>query len=345
MWDFLCCRKPSERERMLIAKFPNLFEISACKLNRIIQKSSSNLHSSKQIMYYAELLRNGTWAYFEFLTNQEYKNQCIEQFNGYGFDVQNRTGVQRIENSGLYVFICIVEYESDFRLHILTNAPDVSNYLFTNRFEISPPWIFCPTARPTETDFEEYRGVNYWNSVYWEPFWNSLSFIEQYEYLKRYGASEEWFNFLTKNKYAHKLYFYRTTDKHGEFSNFAPYPIEVDGKLWPTSEHYFQAQKFSDESIIELIRQDSNPMNAARTGRTPHWSYKNNWDQIKDLVMQKALYEKFTQHESLKRLLLSTIGSELIEHTKNDSYWADAGDGTGLNKLGCFLMDLRNQWS
>lgn len=42
------------------------------------------------------------------------------------------------------------------------------------------------------------------------------------------------------------IQFYRTSADFGYFSNFAAYPIELDGQLWPTSEHYFQAQKFLD---------------------------------------------------------------------------------------------------
>lgn len=41
--------------------------------------------------------------------------------------------------------------------------------------------------------------------------------------------------------------FYSTSDDYGDFSNFAARPIKVDGNTWPTSEHYFQAQKFLDE--------------------------------------------------------------------------------------------------
>ena len=40
------------------------------------------------------------------------------------------------------------------------------------------------------------------------------------------------------------IYFYREYDPYGEFSNFAKYPITIDGVVWPTSEHYFQAMKF-----------------------------------------------------------------------------------------------------
>ena len=33
--------------------------------------------------------------------------------------------------------------------------------------------------------------------------------------------------------------FYRASDEFGCFSNFAPYPVRIGGKVWPTSEHYF----------------------------------------------------------------------------------------------------------
>ncbi len=53
--------------------------------------------------------------------------------------------------------------------------------------------------------------------------------------------------------------FYSTSDDYGDFSNFAAWPIKVDGKTWPTSEHYFQAQKFLDEKYREEIRRVSSP--------------------------------------------------------------------------------------
>ena len=33
--------------------------------------------------------------------------------------------------------------------------------------------------------------------------------------------------------------FYNLGDAYGEFSNFYHAEIEVDGKTWPTTEHYF----------------------------------------------------------------------------------------------------------
>lgn len=143
------------------------------------------------------------------------------------------------------------------------------------------------------------------------------------------------------------LLFYRVGDEFGEFSNFAAYPIRVDGKRWPTSEHYFQAQKFArakDASKhVEAIRTVRSPMVAARMGRDRKRPLRRDWESVKDQVMMKALRAKFEQHADLRALLLSTGERELVEHTVNDRYWADGGDGSGKNKLGRLLMQLRDE--
>ena len=61
--------------------------------------------------------------------------------------------------------------------------------------------------------------------------------------------------------------FYSVSDDYGHFSNFAGFPIELDGRTWPTSEHYFQAQKFKEREHQEAIRKAVSPMIAARMGR------------------------------------------------------------------------------
>lgn len=57
--------------------------------------------------------------------------------------------------------------------------------------------------------------------------------------------------------------------------------------------------------------------------------------------MREALDAKFRQHADLTALLLSTGDAVLVEHTENDDYWGDGGDGSGKNMLGRLLMDLR----
>jgi hypothetical protein len=39
--------------------------------------------------------------------------------------------------------------------------------------------------------------------------------------------------------------------------------------------------------------------------------------------------------------LLATGDKNIVEHTENTSYWGDGGDGTGLNRLGVLLMEVR----
>ena len=135
--------------------------------------------------------------------------------------------------------------------------------------------------------------------------------------------------------------FYSVSDEHGEFSNFAPFPIKLDGKTWPTSEHYFQAQKFLDDGIQKKIRQAKSPSAAARMGRDRANPLRRDWERVKDDIMRKAVRAKFAQHDDLKKLLLDTGDANLVEHTENDSYWGDGGDGSGRNMLGRILMQVR----
>ncbi len=138
--------------------------------------------------------------------------------------------------------------------------------------------------------------------------------------------------------------FYSVSDEYGEFSNFAAYPILLDGKKWPTSEHYFQAMKFLDVVDQEEIRREKSPMIAARLGRSRKKSLRRDWESVKVEVMRKAVLAKFTQHTELRELLLSTGDAKLIEHTENDAYWGDGGDGRGKNRLGEILMWVRGSW-
>jgi ribA/ribD-fused uncharacterized protein len=140
-----------------------------------------------------------------------------------------------------------------------------------------------------------------------------------------------------------KILFYRVNEPYGEFSNFSSYPFELKGRVWPTSEHYFQAQKFAGTDQEEAIRLAESPMAAAVMGRSREQMLRLGWESVKDDIMREALRAKFTQHPKLQALLLATGDAELVEHTTNDRYWADGGDGGGRNRLGQLLMELRNQ--
>jgi len=137
--------------------------------------------------------------------------------------------------------------------------------------------------------------------------------------------------------------FYRARDIYGCFSNFFRRSIELDGKTWPSSEHYYQAQKFAGTDHEEFIRYAARPGAAASMGRDPSRPLRPDWEAAKDDVMRKVVLAKFEQHDDLRAILLGTGDAEIVEHTKRDAYWGDAGDGTGKNMLGKILMGVREE--
>lgn len=138
-----------------------------------------------------------------------------------------------------------------------------------------------------------------------------------------------------------KITFYKPSSAYGDFSNFSNHPIEVDGKVWPSVEHYFQAQKFKGSEHEEQIRQLCSPMEAKISGSDRLKPLRQDWESVKEEVMKSAIYAKFTQHPELRSLLLSTDDSLLVEASRSDSYWGAGPTGTGRNTLGLILMQVR----
>jgi ribA/ribD-fused uncharacterized protein len=137
------------------------------------------------------------------------------------------------------------------------------------------------------------------------------------------------------------IYFLSKSDAFSEFSNFHESPLHLDGKTWPTVEHYFQAAKFpSDPAYQERIRTSPNPTTAKKLGQTRSVPLRADWDTHRDTIMERALRAKFSENRQLRELLLSTGDRPLIENNKRDSYWG-IGTGNGLNKLGHALVSLR----
>jgi ribA/ribD-fused uncharacterized protein len=137
------------------------------------------------------------------------------------------------------------------------------------------------------------------------------------------------------------IYFYSIYDDYGFFSNFSPHPFVLEGRRWSTAEHYFQAQKFHGTPHADIVRRAKTPLEAARLGRSKRIPIRHDWERVKESVMRQALSAKFTQNIGLLDALLDTADSRIVEHTDIDSYWGDGGDGSGLNRLGILLMELR----
>lgn len=136
--------------------------------------------------------------------------------------------------------------------------------------------------------------------------------------------------------------FYKVNDNYGCFSNFSKHGFDLDGKYWPTSEHYFQAQKFVGSIFEEEIRQAKSPNSAAKLGRDRSKPLRPDWELVKDEIMKKAILQKFQTNIAIRDILISTSTKEIIEETTDDYYWGCGSDGTGKNVLGKILMEIRS---
>ena len=187
---------------------------------------------------------------------------------------------------------------------------------------------------------------------------------------------------MTATKINMGIFFYSPYGPYFELSNFyPPKKLIIDGKSWPTTEHYYQASKFPDHpKYMELIRtvKSSNKAkclgNQKVSGYSRYWKHDvtndllidivkkspnikimSTWDSFRITVTKKAIEEKFTQNrdrwgrlpttsvESLLKILLDTGNRPIFENTARDTFWGNGGDGSGLNILGKLLMELRTK--
>jgi hypothetical protein len=135
--------------------------------------------------------------------------------------------------------------------------------------------------------------------------------------------------------------FFSKSDTHREFSNFAPFGVDLDGKRWATVEHYYQAQKFADAKLQRDIRKAEKPIIAKTLADKNKTAIRADWDAIKDGVMYRAVSRKFELHPELCEMLLATGEEEIVEAAPNDYYWGVGSEGTGQNKLGKIIERIR----
>lgn len=141
------------------------------------------------------------------------------------------------------------------------------------------------------------------------------------------------------------IFFWENSDEFGCFSNFWPGPYVIDGKDWPTTEHYFAAMKTLDTEAQEKIRKAVTPGLAKKMGREV--VLRDDWDQVKFEVMLTALRAKFGDgYPVLKKKLISTDDRPIYEDSPYDHVWGTGrrgSVGTGKNLLGIAIMQVREE--
>ena len=129
-------------------------------------------------------------------------------------------------------------------------------------------------------------------------------------------------------------------------SNFYEHPIQYQGIVYPTNEHFFQAMKSLKEDERKIIAAAITPGKAKRLGRAI--TLRPDWELVKYDMMLLGLRLKFCDKE-LREKLRKTGTEELIE----GNYWHDNIWGNcscekchfipGRNMLGQLLMQIRNE--
>ena len=136
------------------------------------------------------------------------------------------------------------------------------------------------------------------------------------------------------------------TSFRGEYaflSNFYPHPIEIDGDIYQTNEHAFQALKTDDSAERQKVRDAKTPTSAKSLGKRV--TLRQDWDTLRFQVMEREVQVKFSDPE-LAEMLRATGGRELIEpNTWRDTTWGCVVGKDelwkGRNELGKILMRVR----
>lgn len=143
-----------------------------------------------------------------------------------------------------------------------------------------------------------------------------------------------------------EIRFYQAKEKpYGMFSNLYRRPITFEGETFQTSEHAYQAGKARKEEVRAWLMAAPSPALLAMAAHGLYvWDVHPDWSKTKFDRMKKILLAKFTQHQDLQDLLLSTGDKRLVESATVDNavnrLWGEV-NGKGQNKLGELLMEVR----
>jgi len=137
--------------------------------------------------------------------------------------------------------------------------------------------------------------------------------------------------------------------KWGELGNFYRRNFRFEGYQFGSSEHAYQAMKykyiggdFLNEEQFHKIRTAPTCREAKDWANDKSIPIRPDWDATRVEVMYQVCLAKFSEHEDLAQVLLSTGDEELVEDSPIDSFWGRGPNWDGENALGKVLMRVRD---
>ncbi len=130
------------------------------------------------------------------------------------------------------------------------------------------------------------------------------------------------------------------------FSNFSSFQVEWRGRLWPTSEHAYQAARYMGvaEDLVEQIANARSAHEAWSLGTHENKARQiKNWPEVKAAIMYDICKHKLLQNPYVEKKLRLTNDEYLVEDSPVDSFWGWGADRQGRNELGIVWMKLREE--
>lgn len=117
----------------------------------------------------------------------------------------------------------------------------------------------------------------------------------------------------------------------GPFSNFhSVFFTDAEGITYSCTEQYYMAKKaifFNDTYRYKEIMKESDPKKQKKHGRSILNFEESAWygafadENPAKQYMYEANYYKYTQNDKLKKMLVATAGTELVEASPYDKIW------------------------
>ena len=140
-----------------------------------------------------------------------------------------------------------------------------------------------------------------------------------------------------------KPYYLSRSDVNHPLSSFSKAGFELDGSEWPSVEHYYQGMKFEEGELRESIRAADHPEKARQLAEDNKGAVRKDWNQVREVMMTRAVYIKCRTHEEVAAALLATGDQKIVESSQYDYYWGCGRDGRGHNAFGKVLMAVRDK--
>jgi ribA/ribD-fused uncharacterized protein len=129
------------------------------------------------------------------------------------------------------------------------------------------------------------------------------------------------------------------------FSNFSSFAIQWKNRLWPTSEHAYQAAHFFETAprLVDKIHKEKSAHEAFKLARANTDKFAADWDQRKFSIMEDILRHKLKQHSYVCYKLKQTGRRLIVEDSFRDAVWGRGPKKNGRNELGKLWMKIRDQ--